>query len=480
MRMPWMAVLALLLAAPAAAAEPAFDARPWLQDWAQVEHAMATSYSDLEWAVFDREADLPRMFADTRSRIAAARNDAGARAAFDRFARRLGDGHVAFDWPAPAAPPSASSGPAKTPDRCAGLGYDSRMLGRELAAHAQGYRPLPDAGASAFPAGMLAVDGVPVGVLKIGLFSPHGTPALCEAALKALAVPPEQPCDDACADRVDAWTSARLTEDLARRIRALQAAGARALVIDVAGNGGGSQWAEAAARMLTPIRLRSERGGFVRGEHWVKTFTDDEAELRQAAAAETGVDRDLLLGLTDRIAVMRKEAATPCSSAPFFEGRRPVCSWLGEGYSGTGPLDQADPARLRGKPWAATVFSPMEFPYEEGVWRGPLVVLIDQDAGSATAMFAAELQDNHAAAIIGAPSSGGCGHTNGGTPVRLANSGGVLEIPDCARFRADGGNEVRGIQPDVLVGFTPTEGPRLQAGRFLARLPEALAMAARR
>jgi C-terminal processing protease CtpA/Prc len=39
----------------------------------------------------------------------------------------------------------------------------------------------------------------------------------------------------------------------------------------------------------------------------------------------------------------------------------------------------------------------MQFPYEAGVWRGPLVVLIDGGTGSAAEEFAAALQDNHAA-----------------------------------------------------------------------------------
>jgi hypothetical protein len=51
-------------------------------------------------------------------------------------------------------------------------------------------------------------------------------------------------------------------------------------------------------------------------------------------------------------------------------------------------------------------------------------------------------------------------------------------VPDCARVRADGTNEARGIEPDVLVGFLK-EGPHWRAARFLARLPEALSRARR-
>jgi C-terminal processing protease CtpA/Prc len=350
------------------------------------------------------------------------------------------------------------------------------MLARPLAALAPGYRALPSA-APEFPIGLIDTDGGRVGVLKIGLFSAGGAPELCEAALRALAISPAAPCEGECRDRVDAWTANRMTEDLAASIEALRAAEAKVLLVDTAGNGGGSQWAEAAARMLSGKRLVSEQGRFVRGEHWIKRFTEDAAALRTAAAKETGADRAMLLELAAKIDAMRAEAATPCDASSLLEGGKPACAWLGRGYFGTGVLGSADPDRLRGKAWAASVFSPMEFPYREGVWRGPLIVLVDQDSASATAQFAAVLQDNHAAVIMGAPSDGGCGHTNGGTPTRLSHSKGILEVPDCARFRADGSNEVRGVQPDVLVGLTPKEGARLQAERLAARLPDAVRMA---
>jgi len=138
-------------------------------------------------------------------------------------------------------------------------------------------------------------------------------------------------------------------------------------------------------------------------------------------------------------------------------------------------IASADPAALRGKPWAKLVFSPMQFPYQEGIWRGPLIVLVDGGTASAAEQFVAVLQDNQAAVILGAPTLGaGCGHTNGGTPTTLRHSGGVLEMPDCARFRADGSNEVMGIQPDILIGLRRVDGPRRGGLRFAAKLSEAL------
>lgn len=463
----FLATVVLVLAANATAG--AFEPQPWITDLAQVKVALTTKYANLEWAVFERELDMPQLFAETQERLERATSEADARAAFDRLARRLGDGHVRFDWHA------GSLGAASAAhDQCAALGYDAHMRAVPVGANAAGYQPLVTSESSEFPAGLLSINGQRVGVLQIGVFTPQGFPALCQAALQALAVPEQKSCDDACSDRVESWASLRLTRDLAAQLRALQAAGADSLVIDVAANGGGTEWAEAVARMLTPIRLQSERTGFVRGEHWAKMFADDEASLRRFAAHAGGRDRALLVKLAEEVAARHRTALTPCDSAPLWHAEHPVCNWLGEGFFGSGMLAAADPAALRGKPWATLLFSPMEFPYDEGVWRGPLIVLVDRNTGSAASEFAAVLQDNHAAIIMGEAALGGCGHTNGGTPTTLRNSGAIFEVPDCARFRSDGSNEVMGIQPDVPVSFATVDGPHRRGARFLVQLPQAV------
>jgi hypothetical protein len=454
------------------AATPRFDATPWLEDLDQARAAFAEKYANFDWLVFDRGVDLSQSFAGARRRIEVASSEAEARAAFDRLAAHLGDDHVEFRWPASARSSASPSG-----NRCSAIGFDPQMAAGPLAAFAGSYRPLANAPAPEFPAGIIVVGHTRVGILKLGLFSPAAYPQLCEAALQAWAIPANAPCDVVCQDRVMDWAAAQMTRDFAAQLRAIAAAGASALVVDIAGNGGGTEWAEAAARMLTPIRLRSERLRFVRGEHWSKSFADEEVDL-QKALRDHPPDAGFLTPLIVQLEARRKEAATPCSSEPYWRGARPDCAWLGEGFYGSGLLASADPAMLRGKPWASLVFSPMQLPYEEGVWRRDLIVLSDAEVASAASEFAAVLQDNRAAIIMGAPSSGGCGHTNGGTPTVLNNSGAILSVPDCARFRADGSNEARGIEPDVLVGFLK-EGPHSRAARFLAGLPDALARARR-
>ena len=437
--------------------------------------ALATRYANLEWAVFDREANLDDYFGLAARRIASARDEGAAKAAFDGLIRRLGDGHVEIDWPSVSA-----SQDSKTHDTCAEAGYDARKSGSPLAALAKGYAPLTTLSPPVFPAGIISIDHRKLGVLRIGMFGPQGTPHLCTDALAALSIAPDAPCDDACSDRIDNWAHARMTRAFIEEVKALKAAKIDALLVDVTGNGGGSEWAEAAARMLTGVKLKSERMDFVRGSQWTKEFADAEAKLRTWAKTASAKDRALLLRLAAAAEAKHRVAATACDSAAIWRRQQPTCSWLGEGFFASGMLASGDPAELAGKPWAATVFTPMEYPYADGVWRGPLVVLVDGETWSAAEEFAAVLQDNHAAVIMGAPTGGaGCGHTDGSQPVVLVNSAGKLQLPDCARIRADGTNEVRGVRPDVLIGWRRFDGPHLRASETLAALPQAIGAAER-
>ncbi len=464
----FLAIVALAFVA----ASPAFDPKPWLADLDVVRDSIATKYANIEWAVFDREVNFPELFAETKARIERAQNDAEARAAFDRFARRLGDGHLAFRWPSPPG----NGGPQEIANPCAG--YDARYAAKPVAAHMRGYdsNGTPDTVAQ-FPAGTVKVGDTIVGVIKIGIFMPQGYPDLCGAALATMTMEAGKPCDEACAAQIDTAANDRLTRDFIVTVRNLKAQGATVLLVDIAGNGGGSEWAEAVARMVTAKRLRSEVRKGMRGPHWAKIFSEYEGDLRRYAAEAQGRDRTYLLSWAEQVALRRRAAANVCDSAPLMNGESNRCQPLVDAFFGSGILPAADPAELRGKPWAELMFSPVRFPYEEGVWSGPLIVLVDRDVASAATQFTAILQDNNAAIVIGEPTEGGCGHTDGGTPVTLPHSKGVLELPDCARFRSDSTNEARGVIPDIVAGFGNHDGPKLRAEALRRRLPEAITRA---
>jgi peptidase S41-like protein len=470
-----LAVCAMLLMAAPSRAAPQFDPKPWLDDLDQMHRALDEKYANLEWAASDRGANLDDYFGRARNRILKAQDAGDAKAAFEGLIRRLGDGHVEIEWPQTAASPAPSTTPA---DVCAQAGFDSAKAAPPLAASMKGYVSLFNAQSSTFPAGIVTVGGRRLGVLEIGLFSPEGFPELCREALQQAAHTPSSPCDEACTTYVENWAAQQQQNDFTAQVQALERAGIDALLVDVTGDGGGSEWAEVAARVLTPIRLVSEHVDFIPGAQWSKEFAAWEKDLRDAAKTASADDRTLLLGLADQAKAKRKIAETPCDPDAILKGGHPRCRGLGEGFYASGLLASADPATLRGKPWAATVFTPMAYGYSEGQWHGPLIVLVDGETWSASEEFAAVLQDNHAALIVGEPTGGaGCGHTDGSEPVVLSNSKGQLSLPDCARIRADGTNEVRGIAPDISVPWRRHDGPARRAEALFAKLSDILTAA---
>lgn len=459
---------------PAPEASPSFDAEGWVSDLQQVREAMGSHYANLEWAATEREAPLGQLFAVGEQRLRAARSDAEAREVFERLERYLGDGHVDFVWPTGGG--SSASGAARADARppCDLRGF--RADGRDggaVASRLLGYRPLE--GESGFPAGIVEAEGRKVGVIRIAQLSPYAHPAACAAAWAATSRPADEPCDDACLDALRTLATDRVTEDFSARLRALRDAGAEVLLVDLAGNGGGTEWVEVVARVVTPVRLRSERVGFPRHAYWVENFAADEKRMIEAARRQSRADRARLEDYRAIFAQARREAETPCDPAPLFVGQKLQCSWLTTAplYS-TGPVAELDPT-LIGKPWAGEVFTPLRYRFEPGVWSGPLMVLVDGATASASEEFAAVLQDNDAGVIVGSPTRGaGCGHANGEIETVLVHSGARLRLPNCARLRADGTNEVSGIHPDVLIGFRENDGPRRRAARLFEALPAAV------
>ena len=226
--------IALSLFMICARANTSFDSKPWLEDLDQVRIAFATKYPDLEWEVFERNLDLDALFAQARDRISSASSDVAAKAALDALTRQFGDRHVQISWKTSDIPTQSAGGSLN----CTELGYSAGMQAPELAALMPGATPLRGWQSDKFPVAMFRVHGHAIGILKIKLFMPQAFPEYCEAAVQQLALDTTKPCDDDCADRISSAASAQMTTDFADALRALKAAGADVLLVDLTDNGG--------------------------------------------------------------------------------------------------------------------------------------------------------------------------------------------------------------------------------------------------
>lgn len=467
-RIAWAALA--FMAAPAVA--QAWNAGPWVADLEAMRAAFRAKYANLDWMEQERGLPLDRSFDAAVAAVRQAGDDGAARAVLDRMVVQIGDGHVALRWPVKGGPTVSGSVPRSyaTPSAlCAGLGYEAGVR-PGVAAGLPGRVELAEPGE--YRAATVRMDGATLGIVRIPAFMPQAFPTRCEAVVAARPALLNAPCEEACQDAVLTGAYQALTREFDAALGRLRAAGAEVLLVDLSDNGGGSEWAEALARMLSPRPRRSAATGFVRGPHWARQWTALADRLRQHARSARGAERVQLLVWAAEAERGRREAELP--DAP---GRPRVVRL---GYA-TGLLAEGD-AALAAKPYGPYLFSAGQpaYPFRRGAWDGPVIVLVNQRTYSAAEQVAALLQDNRVAVILGERTGGaGCGHTAGGTPTTLPHSKAVLELPDCVRFRADGSNEVNGVVPDVPTGQRGTDSPAFAARLVAARLPEAVAAARR-
>jgi hypothetical protein len=449
-----------------------FDVSPWMADLEQARQAFRAKYANLDWLEGEREVNLDALFGTLAERLRHSQNEHDARAVFDRLVQKTADGHVEIEWPAVDSVTGTISSAAAV-DPCQSLGFDAAQNRPGTAFALPGYVPLPVDASNPFSAGTITQSGTKVGIIRIGVFQPQGFPELCRGATAALHIGASEPCDDRCRNRIIDWTYVPLTAAIEDRARELKRAGATVLLIDITGNGGGSEWSEAVARIFSAKPIVSERRGMVRGKHWADQWRDLEQQLREAAATAMPGDKERLVGWADQARAMIHEAETPCAVGSS-------CQRIADAGFSSGLVGSAPRSEFAGKDWGYLVFSPALFPYHDGVWSGPLIILVDDETWSAAEEFAAVLQDNKVAVVLGARTGGaGCGHTNGGDPVLLTNTRAVLKLPDCVRYRKDGSNEVRGVLPDVVVPIRNSDGVHFRA-RLVARfLPTAIGRAQR-
>ena len=463
--------LALVAAVPVLADfRPANDAdrAAWRAELVELERHLSTAYANFQWTVASRSLDLPALHRTADSAIAAASNRRDARHAIRKLIAAFGDGHLHASppdhpvlrlaervWRGAGGPIDRSVGPERA---CRGMGFDTR--GSDFTTRFDRRDRYRELARAPFRAGVISFEGSTIGVLRIAHFGEDGYAAACEQAWPAFAAGPG-PCDESCQDSLFTAVGDRLLDQLAEALTAMRNAGAAALVVDVTGNGGGTNLADAVARELTATPLRALPVGMIRHPHSAAAIRADDSLLAVDAANPALADslRRLAQSVRARLARTLAETGTACDLTPLWQESSAGCPLLvRDSIWATGSLAYAAPDALAGMASAGSLFSPSAYRYREGAWRGPLYVLLDRHSASATEQFAALLRDNGAAILLGERTMGaGCGYTRGGVRRELAALGLTVRAPDCARFRASGENERAGIAPDVAVDSDDAE-----------------------
>jgi hypothetical protein len=465
-------LLFLLVFVPLLAHADGFTRADWIADLDELQTLLATNYPNLEWHA-RRGVDLPGNVARARAALDRAQSDDDARAIFERFIARLGDSHLSIEWD--GNPPDPADD-ATLPD-CVRFGFRDDPDTRAIAANLPGYRDITPAGAS-IGAGFATVGDQLIGVLRVSSFVPTRTQ--CEMYLRTRGPAPKKSTDLApYEDAIGTGASRLWLAEVEERLRQLAARRPAALLVDVAGNGGGKQLAITLARMLGGDAVRAPAVAFVREPLRARDLAARAQRLSGALRKAPRAERDFASAILRPLLAAAQAAAEPCDLMPLWQGAPVSCTNLVAGpfYAG-GFVEHEVPDAWLDKAWAREISYTAEYGAHARAWNGPVIVLVDENSASATELFAAMLQDSGAALVIGAPTLGaGCGWTMGQYESSriLAHSGARVMIPDCSRLRADGSNELDGIQPDILIGFRRPDTARQRAQRLAKTLPNAVA-----
>jgi hypothetical protein len=244
-----VALVALLAAGDVATYDPA----AWTADLDRIEADMAQGYANLDWIASVRKLDLPRLDRTTRARLVDAHSRLRAFLAVRDFVHAFRDPHLRLRWGdrpieelAPAAGVASDVGAARVAGSYTGAEADCAKANYEEDDHSfvfpvdrlAGWRSL---GNGDFPFGVAG----DVGVLRIAAFGEDKYAGAC--AKVARAGLDERALQLAVREHQQA--------QLRTALATLRGAGAKRLLIDVTGNGGGSEWVSEVIALMTPRRM---------------------------------------------------------------------------------------------------------------------------------------------------------------------------------------------------------------------------------
>lgn len=215
-----------------------FDRAAWQADYARLKDGMAQGYANLDWQVEHRGLDLVALDRETSARLDGAYSHVQAYRAIRDFVATFRDPHLrlAFgrvpDHATVLPQQSSADGGTNPPASCSD--YETADLATGLAyPSAEGWRHIESIN---FPAGMIGNTGL----LRVAEFGERNYRAACDGAV--------MPGMDE--RELQLATRAALNRELEATLAALKAAGAKRLVIDVTGNGGGSEWSTEMAALF--------------------------------------------------------------------------------------------------------------------------------------------------------------------------------------------------------------------------------------
>lgn len=463
-----------------------FDRTAWLQDYAALKLALERDYANLAWFASPQAGvDLPALDRFTLRNLRSAENDTQARLVIQDFVAGFHDGHLSI-LPTLQASATADAEPPKPQlDRldasagCAALGYapDARVSFSLPFESLPGFTLDSDGISQAFRSGILATsNGIRIGIVRIKSFSrTHYPPSCLLAWSKARAT--QQKDDAALRETVEAINDDGWYAALAAQLKHLAEQHATLILVDIGNNNGGSDSGDIATRLFTdkpvhssPLLVSQSPAGDAYLEEQVASLRKG-LESNPNGEAERALRESLALFQSTRDSLHKPSCDLTWVWRRQQDWNAGGCHRLVGAGSAGGPLDVLPSGAYGNSKAAEHLHWPIQMDNHWGAWNGPVYVLTNSRTFSAAEMFAATMQNNGIAKIVGERTGGdGCGFMSEAKPITLPHSRIRVRMPNCVRLRADGTDEVAGIWPDLPVLQREDENKRTQAQRVVAAI----------
>jgi hypothetical protein len=461
-----------------------------MRDYALLKAGLERSYANLAWFASPQGGiDLPALDRRTIRSLRTAENDEDAKAAILGFIAGFHDGHLARveSLQAAAEPPAAPAKPTwdklSAADGCAALGYAPvRSIPFSLPFEALSGSTLESDGLSRpFRAyTWISARGTTFGIVRIPRFREQDSPpSICIQEWTAQ----QQTTGHIDLDRLNENVSKAWFQALADQLARFKREQVSAVIVDIGGNSGGNDTGDWATRLFTPRAVRSAPLWMSASPAAEGYFDEQLDELRRALEAHPGAAATTRAALqAARAGFERRKASIGARKCEMSWVWREQRLWNPAGRSRlveagyfSGQLDYLPAGSMEDVELAAKLYWAAAVDPFRGAWSGPVYVLTDGKTASSAEMFTAVLRDNGIARIVGAPTAGdGGGFMFSEAPLELPHSHLRFQMPNCVRLRADGTNEVAGIQPDLPILPRQGESPKARAARLLNAIEDDL------
>lgn len=275
-----------------------FYRQAWFADFAELKKFMAIGYANFDWMIETKRVDPAQFEKQAKASLQDARSDAEALVALKNFVAAFDDPHLRLESHKES---KSNSGPLvlhskMTGDEaCSALGFKSEANEFIFPTENESGFNIANSSAESFHYGTFKAGAQKIGIIRIASFLETHYPVLCARSWEKFRNTAPATCDSKCQERfIIEHVENGLLAEFHDVLKSLERRKIEGLLVDVTGNGGGTDWEAGIARMITPKKLMCGSRGFIKHDHHAKRLLDYKIEVLEELKSSKPKDRAAL------------------------------------------------------------------------------------------------------------------------------------------------------------------------------------------